>query len=514
MRFTIKARLAAAFSAVLVLTAVSAYLGISSLGQVNDRMEGIVSGPAERMKTVLDLKADLSAAAWIEKNIIQDNDVERMKLSHENLLKIRGDIQGKLNHWRQIATVAGRKLLDQIGPMVDEYVKFQDETIRLAMLNSNARAKSLSDGRAGEAFGTARKVLRGLVESVAANAPAAPILAHLTVEMLDVRLHEKDMILSEEDARKRAVAQTIDDIVRETQAETAALRDQASPAQRPGLQRFANAWDAYLAIHRQVREATLENGTALASALSVGKNKALVDKLLALMDEVEGVAMRGMQDTVAESERIYSESRVLLTIMALTSIVIGIVVALWISLTIARGLARAGGLAQAVSGGDLTQTVDYHGREEIGDLIGHLNAMVARLREVVTDITSGAENVASGANSVASGASDATSAAQNVAAGSEQLSASAESLSQGVSEQAASTEQASSSMEQMASNIRQNADNATETEKIARQSAVDADKSGGAVAKAVAAMKTIAEKISIVQEIARQTDLLALNAAI
>ena len=69
-------------------------------------------------------------------------------------------------------------------------------------------------------------------------------------------------------------------------------------------------------------------------------------------------------------------------------------------------------------------------------------------------------------------------------------------------------------MEEMAANIRQNADNAGETEKIARQSSVDAAKSGDAVSKAVAAMKTIAEKITIVQEIARQTDLLALNAAI
>ena len=63
-------------------------------------------------------------------------------------------------------------------------------------------------------------------------------------------------------------------------------------------------------------------------------------------------------------------------------------------------------------------------------------------------------------------------------------------------------------MEQMASNIKQNADNAGETEKIARQSAIDAQKSGDAVANAVQAMQTIAEKITIVQEIARQTDLL------
>jgi methyl-accepting chemotaxis protein len=66
----------------------------------------------------------------------------------------------------------------------------------------------------------------------------------------------------------------------------------------------------------------------------------------------------------------------------------------------------------------------------------------------------------------------------------------------------------------MASNIKQNADNAAQTEKIARQSAKDAEASGEAVGRAVGAMRTIAEKISIVQEIARQTDLLALNAAV
>ncbi len=66
----------------------------------------------------------------------------------------------------------------------------------------------------------------------------------------------------------------------------------------------------------------------------------------------------------------------------------------------------------------------------------------------------------------------------------------------------------------MTANIKQNADNAAQTEKIARQSAKDAEASGEAVARAVDAMRTIAEKIGIVQEIARQTDLLALNAAV
>jgi methyl-accepting chemotaxis protein len=69
-------------------------------------------------------------------------------------------------------------------------------------------------------------------------------------------------------------------------------------------------------------------------------------------------------------------------------------------------------------------------------------------------------------------------------------------------------------MEEMAATIKQSADNASQTEKIARQSAADAIASGQAVDGAVLAMQTIAEKIMVVQEIARQTDLLALNAAV
>ncbi|HPJ35735.1 MAG TPA: methyl-accepting chemotaxis protein, partial [Spirochaetota bacterium] len=102
----------------------------------------------------------------------------------------------------------------------------------------------------------------------------------------------------------------------------------------------------------------------------------------------------------------------------------------------------------------------------------------------------------------------------NVSAGSEQISTSSEELSQGANEQAASVEEISSAVEEMTATIRQNADNAGQTEKIASKSASDAKESGEAVRHTVQAMKNIAEKISIIQEIARQTNLLSLNASI
>ena len=154
-------------------------------------------------------------------------------------------------------------------------------------------------------------------------------------------------------------------------------------------------------------------------------------------------------------------------------------------------LTEAAAIADSIAGGDLTVAAK---RLSDQDTLGiALERMLEKLRQVVTE---------------AMGASD------NVASGSQELLASAEQLSQGATEQASAAEQASSSMEQMAANVKQNADSAAQTEKIARQSALDAEASGVTVTRAVQAMETIAQKITIVQEIARQTDLLALNAAV
>jgi methyl-accepting chemotaxis protein len=131
--------------------------------------------------------------------------------------------------------------------------------------------------------------------------------------------------------------------------------------------------------------------------------------------------------------------------------------------------------------------------DEIGDMARSINDMVPRLRNVISDVQASAYNVASGSN---------------------ELSSSSVVLSEGASQQASSIEEVSSSMEEMASNIEQNAENAIETDRIATQSAIDAEEGGRSVQQSVEAMKSIAEKISVIEEIARQTNLLALNAAI
>lgn len=180
-------------------------------------------------------------------------------------------------------------------------------------------------------------------------------------------------------------------------------------------------------------------------------------------------------------------------ILSVAAAFLGIVLALVITRNIVNSLRKGVKFAEIVASGDLSAAIDIHQQDEIGMLAAALERMSEKLKQIVQEIKAAVDNVANGSKA---------------------LSSSSEEMSQGAAEQAAAAEQASSSMEQMAANISRNCDNASQTEKIAVQSAQNAEQGGRAVAETVTAMKKIAAKISIVEEIARQTDLLALNAAI
>jgi methyl-accepting chemotaxis protein len=94
------------------------------------------------------------------------------------------------------------------------------------------------------------------------------------------------------------------------------------------------------------------------------------------------------------------------------------------------------------------------------------------------------------------------------------VSSSSQSLSQGTSEQATRVGEISANLDKMAATITQNREHGWQMAQMAVKGARDAEESGQAVKETVVAMTSIAEKISIVEEIAYQTNLLALNAAI
>ncbi|WP_082081767.1 methyl-accepting chemotaxis protein [Methylocucumis oryzae] len=106
------------------------------------------------------------------------------------------------------------------------------------------------------------------------------------------------------------------------------------------------------------------------------------------------------------------------------------------------------------------------------------------------------------------------SATDQLAQASAQVSSAAQALSLSATEQAASSEQTALTIEKMLASINRNAHNAKITDETALQAAEIAEHGGQTVQQTMIAMKSIADKISVIDDIAYQTNLLALNANI
>lgn len=192
-------------------------------------------------------------------------------------------------------------------------------------------------------------------------------------------------------------------------------------------------------------------------------------------------------------EQIAKTTTTTIVIFSITAVFVSIIITLVISRGITKPLQEVVSVVETVSSGDLTKSVTIDRSDEIGRLFGAMARMTGKLNEMIGEVRMGAGSVSTAATQVASSAS---------------------SVSQGTSEQAAAVEQVTSSMEEMNASITQNAENSRKMEQMARKGAQDATQSGQAVLEAVSAMKSIAEKIAVIEEIAYQTNMLALNAAI
>jgi len=300
----------------------------------------------------------------------------------------------------------------------------------------------------------------------------------------------------------------------------------------------------------QAREAATAPLAAIIASLeaeaeTAARDEASIREFDGQADELKAKAMEPLDAMLAslekeseEGDRLFDEDMGRAINASVAGSAAGLLLAALIAFLITRDLLkRLGGeprdiasMAARVAVGDLA--MDFHGRAAEGSVYGAMRRMVAAEREVADVAMKLAEGDLRVSVAERSGkdelmrslgemiarltevVQDVSASAENVASGSEQMSSSSETLSQGANEQASAVEECSSSMEEMTSSINQNADNAKQTEHIALKAAQDARESGEAVLQTVAAMKEIAGRISIIEEIARQTDLLALNAAV
>lgn len=215
-----------------------------------------------------------------------------------------------------------------------------------------------------------------------------------------------------------------------------------------------------------------------------------------VLARVEALAEAGMEGTLEVSESTINyiqRSNISVWVGGIIVLVLGVFLAYIITNTITSPIKKGVSFAEKLSNGNLMATVNVYQNDEVGNLADSLQRMVKKIREIVANIIGAADNIA--------GASG-------------QLSSSSQQVSQGASEQASSAEEVSSSMEEMVANIQQNTDNARQTETISMKTAESVKRVQASAEESTRAIREIAEKVSIIGDIAFQTNILALNAAV
>ena len=213
----------------------------------------------------------------------------------------------------------------------------------------------------------------------------------------------------------------------------------------------------------------------------------------AIMDDLEQIAQRDKEGAVVQAARTQGRARLMSAILIVVVLLGGFLISMHLAGRIAAPIMAATEHLKQMSTGDLSGRMQATSRDELGEMARHFNGFADEIERVIRAVRTGA--------SALTGASS-------------QLAATASTLSAGTSGQAASVEETTASLDQMSASIRQNAENSHATEQAALEGARGAEQGGTAARETTVAMKTIAQKISIIEDIAYQTNLLALNAAI
>jgi methyl-accepting chemotaxis protein len=182
------------------------------------------------------------------------------------------------------------------------------------------------------------------------------------------------------------------------------------------------------------------------------------------------------------------------------ALVLGSLIAWRITLGVTRPVGRAVVVAERIAEGDLTTAVDVGRSDETGRLLQAVASMQDRLRTLVGDIRHAAESIHVASGEVATGNLD---------------------LSVRTEQTAANLQRAAASMDSLTEAVKQSADSAHMANKLASTAAEVAARGGAVVSRVVSTMdeindssKQIAEIISVIDGIAFQTNILALNAGV
>jgi methyl-accepting chemotaxis protein len=272
---------------------------------------------------------------------------------------------------------------------------------------------------------------------------------------------------------------------------------------------FSRSWNRWMEKHNEFIQLCDKKGSLVDAGVSYSSKEVIsldsqIYKLgsisrkfyIASRDSIEPIE-KAIKFTVSESkietDQLMQSYSIIFLLIVIISVGGAISIGIYITRSITTPLKEAVKFADQLAEGNLMIEIRQNSNDEIGELTQALNTTVAKLNSIVSSIKSSSEQLA---------------------AVSAQVNSTSQMMSQSASEQVSETEHISSTIEQIASNIQNNSQNATRTGQISDKVVDSIEKVKNAASESVLSIKEITNKITMIGDIAFQSNLLALNAAV
>ncbi len=492
-------KLGLGFTLVLLLTALVAAIGVWSLQTIGQRFEGLTS-----MST---LNSDLLKVRLIEQDYALHADPKAVEALHASVdalmaqatrLKARSASNERVMGDVEQALVAYRQAFDEFV----ELTQTKDLALEMASWSVSSVANNLDVLQAGLADDGAYGLKESQGKEGAAFIEQAGQVSQVSRLMLQamnearVRL-DQSRRADADDAAQGKIEQA-DQALAEVEKLKTTVKD-------PGYQTVLNEVAGHIASFSE----KLGEYTGL-----LAQEKVVYTQL---HDRAEQVVSRVNQAYAAEDQSMQTQlqhSTLLIIGSSALALLVGLIAAWVITRLIVAPLRAVIAVAQQIASGDLSGRMEISRRDEIGQLMQAMQQMGNSLSQMVSGLQAGIEQLASSAHSLSSVTEQTTAEVSNQKDETEQVATAMNQMTATVHDVARNAEQAA----QAAQTADAKVDSGQQVVRMSLQRiellATSSNSASASIESLSAQIQNIGTVLSVIQSVAEQTNLLALNAAI